>query len=61
MAGTGVAFRGCLSTELPSDPKVKYSGYCAIRSKPLEVYMHYCKYDLFFSIGEISVCPAQML
>ena len=31
-------FRGRLSTELPPDPNVKYSGYCAIRSQPLEVF-----------------------
>ena len=31
--GTGVVFHGDLSTQLPADGVVRYSGYCAIRSK----------------------------
>ena len=35
--GTGAVFRGKLSTELPADRSARYSGYCAVRSKPKKV------------------------
>lgn len=37
--GTGALFHGSLSTKQPADKSVK-SGYCAIRSKPKQVYMY---------------------
>ena len=45
--GTGVVFSGRLDTGLPTDQSAKYSGYCAIRSKPKKVrwlkFSHCCR------------------
>ena len=37
LLGTGALFQGVLSTKIPAGTGMKYSGYCAIRSKPLKV------------------------
>ena len=51
--GTGAIFHGCLSTELPADRSAKYSGYCAVRSRPKKVSKYMSRimmYEVIFAL-----------
>lgn len=46
--GTGAVFQGTLNCDVPQSSSAKYSGYCAIQSKPMAVSYHQRFQELIF-------------